>query len=173
MNEHSGFYAIVAVAMVLFSLALRPAAAEKLKFLPIHTAAQRQCLADLVRESRWRDSREVDPETLATAIAAEANLSGGRRRAYFYVFEGPGWCGTIGCPLLIGEVRWGAKCHLLYDGTGFANALREHGGLRPAMDVLRARDHGYRRLYTPCDTRFDGKQYQKLHEECSRLDIPR
>ena len=164
---------MVSVAVVTFGVALRHAAAEKLEFSSIHTAAERQCLSDLLRDSRRRDSREDHAAMMATAIAAEAKLSGDRRKAYFYVFEGPGWCGTIGCPLLIGEVRLGGRCRLLYDGSGFANGLRDGGGFKPLMEVLRARDHGYRRLYTPCDTRFDGRQYRKLHAECSRLDVQR
>jgi hypothetical protein len=166
-------YVTASAAVAVIGLAPNPVAAEKLHFTPIHKTEERHCLADLLQESGWHSSPEFHPEMMATAITAAANLSSDRRKAYFYVFEGPGWCGTIGCPLLIGEVRLGRKCHLLYDGSGFANALREGGGFRPVMDVLRTRDHGYRRLYTPCNTRFDGKQYQKLHEECSRLDIPR
>jgi len=100
---------------------------------------------------------------MATAIVATANLNRDDRKAYFYFFDGPGWCGTIGCTMLIGEARSGGGCRLLYDGSGF----------NTAVEVLRARDHGYRRLYTPCETRFDGKQYQKLRAECCRIDVQR
>jgi hypothetical protein len=171
MNRGGWLYAMASVAIAILDLALRPAAAEKLEFSPIHTAAEKQCLADLLPNSRWRRSPEIHGEMMATAIAAKASLSVDRRTAYFYVFEGPGWCGTIGCTLLIGEVRSGGRCRLLYDGTGFAYALRD--GSEPIIELLRARDHGYRRLYTPCETRFDGRKYQKLRAECSRLDVQR
>jgi hypothetical protein len=170
MNRRMTLYALVAFSIGVIGLP-SPVTAEKLHFLPIHGTEESHCLADLLQESRWDGSPEIS-EMMATAIVAEVHLSGDRRKAYFYVFEGPGWCGTIGCPLLIGEVRSSGGCRLLYDGSGFANALGD-AGLRPAMEVLRARDHGYRRLYTPCDTRFDGKQYQKLHAECSRIDVQR
>src|SRR5713226_4799635 len=113
MNRRSWLCTRASIAIAIVGFALRPAAAEELEFSPIHTTAERQCLADLLRDSRWRHSREDHAEMMATAMAAEADLSGDRRKAYFYVFEGPGWCGTIGCPLLIGEVRSGGRCHLL------------------------------------------------------------
>jgi hypothetical protein len=163
--------AMASLTIAVFDSAARHIAAEKLNFAPIHMTEERHCLADLLGDSDWRYTPQFHPEMMATAIAAEANLSRDHRTSYFYVFEGPGWCGTIGCPLLIGEVRSGSRCRLLYDGTGFAHALRD--GFEPIIEVIRARDHGYRRLYTPCETRFDGRQYQKLRAECSRLDVPR
>jgi hypothetical protein len=173
MNKRMMLYAMALSTIAAVDLAAQPVAAEKLRFTPIHKTGERYCLTALLKESHWRTSPQFHSEMMATAKVATADLDGARRKAYFYIFDGDGWCGTIGCPLLIGEVRLGRKCRLLYDGSGFADALREGGGFRPVMEVLRTRDHGYRRLYTPCDTRFDGKQYQKLHEECSRLDIPR
>jgi hypothetical protein len=80
----------------------------------------------------------------------------------FIFFEDDGWCGTGGCPLLIGEAEARSTCRLLYDGAGFDN-----------ITVLPKRDYGYRRLYTPCEVRFDGRQYQQLHSECPSVDVQR
>lgn len=64
---------------------------------------------------------------------------------------------------MIGERRKDHRCHLLYVSDG-----SEH-----AIVALRRRDHGYRRLYTPCEARFDGKQYRQVHEECPTIDVQR
>lgn len=80
---------------------------------------------------------------------------------YVYVLEdGIEWCGTAGCKLLIAEKGQDGTCHLLYDGVGDTS-----------FTVLRHRDHGYRRIYAPCEARFDGHEYQQLHEECPNLDV--
>jgi hypothetical protein len=42
-----------------------------------------------------------------------------------------------------------------------------------SFTVLRRLDHGYRRIYAPCEARFDGQQYQQLHEDCPNPDVPR
>ncbi len=65
--------------------------------------------------------------------------------------------------MLIGERRIDGKCHLLDEGNG-------SGG---EVVVLKRRDHGYRRLLTPCKIYFDGKWYQQIHEECLNADIHR
>ncbi len=78
------------------------------------------------------------------------------------MIEGEGWCGTGGCPLLIGEVRKKNTCRLLYDDAGFDN-----------ISVLPRRDHGYYRLYRPCEVRFDGRHYRQLHPECPTVDVQR
>jgi hypothetical protein len=139
-----------------------PVAAEKLRFVPIHGTDERRCLADLIA-GRWNYSPEVHPEMMATAKLATANLHGVRRRGFFYLFDGRGWCGTAGCILLIGEARPGASCRLLYEVSGFEGAI----------ETLRVSDHGYRRLYTPCETRFNGKEYWPVREECPTLDVQR
>jgi hypothetical protein len=55
----------------------------------------------------------------------------------------------------------GAVCHEIYDGAGF-----EH-----ATSVLAKRDHGHRRLYTPGEVRFDGRQCQQMRDECPNAVI--
>jgi hypothetical protein len=61
--------------------------------------------------------------------------------------------------MMIGEVRRD-RCRMLYgydsDGT---------------FTVLRERDHGYRRFWSPCEARFDGRQYQLLHETCPNAEV--
>jgi hypothetical protein len=91
-----------------------------------------------------------------------ALLNNEGRPDYVFLFEADGWCGTAGCPLLIGELERGGACHLLYDGMG-----------DKSFTVLRRLDHGYRRIYAPCEARFDGRQYQQLHEDCPNPDVPR
>ena len=99
---------------------------------------------------------------LAAAKVAPAYLNGNGRKDYFYLIEGEGWCGSAGCKLLIGETRRDGICRLLYDDDGLDN-----------ISLLRQRDHGYRRLYTPCEVRFDGRQYQQLHPACPTVDVQR
>jgi hypothetical protein len=57
----------------------------------------------------------------------------------------------------------GAVCHEIYDGAGF-----EH-----ATSVLAKRDHGHRRLYTPGEVRFDGRQCQQMRDGCPNAVIHR
>lgn len=65
--------------------------------------------------------------------------------------------------MLIGEVGAKGECHEIYHGAGF----------EAAITVLRKRDHGYRRLYTPCELRFDGREYDQIHEDCPTIDVQR
>ena len=62
---------------------------------------------------------------------------------------------------MIGELEKNGTCRLLYDNAA------------DGLFVLRRRDHGYRRIWTPCEARFDGHQYQQLHEDCPNPDVPR
>jgi hypothetical protein len=39
--------------------------------------------------------------------------------------------------------------------------------------VLQQRDHGHRRLYTPCEARFDGHRYLQLHPQCPTVGVRR
>jgi hypothetical protein len=41
------------------------------------------------------------------------------------------------------------------------------------VTILDRRDHGYRRLYAPCELYFDGRQYQQAREECPNDDVRR
>jgi hypothetical protein len=152
-------------ALLCFGLSMLltlPASAEKLRFSKALDDGERHCLDEIIRKSDWAYSPEFWSEMKRIAEVARAHLSSKGYPAYFFLFEGDGWCGTGGCPLLIAETRGGETCRLLYDDSGFSN-----------IDVLRRRDHGYRRLYTPCEVRFDGRHYQQLHPECPSLDVQR
>jgi hypothetical protein len=99
---------------------------------------------------------------LQVAQVAKARLNDKGFVDYIYVMvDGIDWCGTAGCQMLIGELRPNGTCRLLYDATGDRS-----------FTVLGARDHGYRRIYAPCEARFDGHRYQQLREDCPSLDVP-
>jgi hypothetical protein len=94
------------------------------------------------------------------ARVAHAKLNHNRSRAFVYLFEDIGWCGSAGCALLIGEAHNNGLCHILYDGYGWYS-----------FTVLNTRDYGYRRLYLPCEARFDGRRYQQLNPDCPSAKI--
>ena len=97
---------------------------------------------------------------ISIAEVATTRLNESGRTDYVYLFEADGWCGTAGCLLLIGEVQPDGACRLLYNEVG-----------DKSFTVLRRRDHGYRRIYAPCEARFDGRQYQQVREECPNPDL--
>ncbi len=107
-------------------------------------------------------SRTERSELTATASVGRADLNGDGRKEYFYLFDDIGWCGSIGCALLIGQRQSDGVCHLLFSGSGWYTA-----------EVLRPRDHRYHRLYLPCEARFDGKRYRQLHPECPTVAVQR
>ena len=82
-------------------------------------------------------------------------------KQYIYMMEFS--CGTAGCTMLIGETGHDGTCHELFAGSGFKHAI----------EVLRKRDHGYRRLCTPCEVRFDGHEYPQVRWQCPTLKIQR
>jgi hypothetical protein len=124
---------------------------------------ERQCLAELIHASDWwKYTPQFADEMMRIAKVARTDLNGKDHTAYLFLFEGGAWCGTAGCPMLIGERQSDGRCHLLYDGNGVDKII-----------VLRARDHGYRRLYLPCQVRFDGRYYQQLHPVCPTVDVQR
>jgi hypothetical protein len=143
---------------------LSPAgAAEKLSFRKKLETLERQCLAELIHASDWwKYTPQFADEMMRIAKVARTDLNGKDHTAYLYLFEDGSWCGTAGCPMLIGERQSDGRCRLLCDGNGVDRIL-----------VLRARDHGYRRLYLPCEVRFDGRQYQQLREECPNPNVAR
>jgi hypothetical protein len=108
------------------------------------------------------ESKKERRELTATASVGRIDLNGYGRNGYIYLFENIGWCGSAGCALLIGERQADGSCQLLFSGSGSHTAT-----------VRRPRDHGYHRLYLPCEVRFDGRQYQQLHPECPTVDIQR
>ena len=76
--------------------------------------------------------------------------------------------------MLIGEADKQGACHEIYSGSGDSRKPKlTDTGFDPVMEVLRRRDHGYRRLYTPCELRFDGHEYQQIHDECPTIDVQR
>jgi len=122
---------------------------------------QMQCLVRLLDTSRWKFSSDLHKQMLSIAQVATVVLNNKGRADYIFVFEADGWCGTAGCPLLIGEVRADGTCGLLYDEAGGKSFI-----------VLSRRDHGYLRIYAPCEARFDGHRYQQVREDCPSLDVP-
>jgi hypothetical protein len=116
----------------------------------------------LTKSERHLSSDERN-EFIGAAVVARVNLKGASRNDFVFVFEVHGYCGSAGCASLIGERRPDGHCHLLSEGDGAGDVV----------EVLNRRDHGYRRLYMPCEFRFDGKQYQQVREECPTLDIRR
>jgi hypothetical protein len=133
--------------------------AQELSFSEKLNAAQTTCLRRLLNVT-W--TAQFRREMMEIGQVGTALLNNEGRPDYVFLFEADGWCGTAGCPLLIGELERGGACHLLYDGMG-----------DKSFTVLRRLDHGYRRIYAPCEARFDGQQYQQLHEDCPNPDVPR
>lgn len=138
-------------------------ASENLVFQTKLEPEENKCLAELIRASNWwRYTPQFADELLRIAKVARANLNGKKQAAYLYLFEDGGWCGSAGCPMLIGERQADGRCGLLYDGNGIGR-----------VTVLRSREHGYRRLYLPCEVRFDGRHYQQIRPGCPTVDVQR
>ena len=138
-------------------------AAKEIQLSKRITSAESLCLRELLREDHVYTTSvgEID-KLIGEASVARADLQGNRRRrAFIFVVEDIGYCGSAGCMLLIGERRPDGKCHLLAGANGA-------GGY---VTVLRRRDHGYRRLYAPCELYFDGTQYQQVREECPNANV--
>lgn len=100
---------------------------------------------------------------MAAARVSRADLNWDRRKEYFFVIRDFASCGTAGCSTLIAEADSEGTCHEIYSGAGHESAVT----------VLRRRDHGYRRLYTPCEVRFDGRRYEQVRWQCPTLLIRR
>ena len=140
------------------------AQAQMLTFAKEKNADQADCLRQILRNSRWQKYPNLPSEMIKIAEVATTMLNNKGLTDYIYILkDGVDWCGTAGCKLFIAERLRNGNCRrLLYEAAGDTT-----------FTVLRRRDHGYRRIYTPCEARFDGQEYQKLHEECPRLDVPR
>lgn len=153
----------VAALIVLTDAAASASSAEKIVFKNSLTVGDRLCLTDLLRTGYQRVSPEDHREMIEAAKVGRADLKGDGRKWYLFYIEIRGYCGSAGCKLLMGEPRKDGTCREIYNGAGF----------RHAVTVLPKRDHGYRRLYTPCEIRFDGRQYDLVREECPTLDVQR
>jgi hypothetical protein len=127
------------------------------------TASDRRCLAEILRTGHWRLMPEFHQDMAVAAVVARPDLKGSGQKEYIFVINDFASCGTAGCSMLIGELRGDGACHEIYSGAGSEEV----------MTVLRQRDHGYRRLYTPCELRFDGHEYQQVHDECPTIDVQR
>ena len=151
-------------AACLNLLSFRSVAEEELSLHRRMTADEWRCFGELFRA---RPFDYVSAEEL-TKFAAEtkvgrADLKGNRQRHFIFLTEDSGYCGTAGCMMLIGERRRDGRCHLLDEGHGDGDAVI----------LLDRRDHGYRRLLTPCEIYFDGKWYRQVREECPNADVHR
>jgi hypothetical protein len=134
---------------------------QKLSWSKRLTIEDVRCLNELIRGSHYADVTADERHKLARTVrVSHTDLNGSRRKNYIYLFDNIGWCGSAGCTVLIGE-RWADRlCHLLYSGSGWFTAT-----------LLSQRDHGYHRLYLPCEIRFDGRQYQDVHEDCPNANV--
>lgn len=138
----------------LWAFSGRAAAAEQLSFSKRLTSAQTHCLDDLLSSPDWTGAPDEKDKLESDAQVAAATLGQNGRTQYIYLFENSGYCGSAGCLMMIGEAR-GGVCHMLYDYDGDGS-----------FTVLRKRDHGYHRFWSPCEARYNGRQYQLLHESC-------
>jgi hypothetical protein len=127
------------------------------------TIAAQRCLREILQTGNWRHSPDLQKKMMSVAVSAQANLDGPARKQYIYVMKDFSFCGTAGCSMLIGETSPGGSCHEIYSDAGS----------EVAITVLQQRDHGYRRLLTPCEVRFNGREYEKLHDECPNINVQR
>ena len=122
----------------------------------------RQLRAEMLRDGHWRRSPQFHQVMLATAAAARVDLKGNGPKHVIFVMTDFSFCGTAGCSMLIGEERHNGTCHEVYDGSASPTRLLCCGNAIMATA-----------LYTPCELRFDGHEYQQIHEECPTIDVQR
>jgi hypothetical protein len=164
MNSQAASRCLVFLNVTFLSLVITCGAhAQRLQWSKSLTADETRCLTELLHASHWTGAPSEEVHELITAArVSHAHLDGDGRTDYVYLFDDIGWCGSAGCALVIGEAPKHGECHLLYDGYGWYT-----------FTVLRPRDKGYRRLYLPCEARFNGSQYQQLRAECPNVDVQR
>lgn len=153
---------VLMLSVDLVVLSQSVADARALDFSRDLTEDQTRCLSQLLVVSDWKYSPRFHKEMMSIAQVATTELDRRGSKSFVYLFEESGWCGTAGCSMLIGEPERDGSCRLLYDGMG-----------ETSFTVLQRRDHGYRRIYAPCEARFDGHEYQQVHEECPNPDVHR
>ncbi len=157
MNSLAAVFAIISCCSALIATSSR---GERLLWSRELGARDLQCVNSLIRGSHFADvTPEERRDLIMAARVSRAQLDGDHRKGYFFLFDNIGWCGSAGCALLIGEGPTGGACRLLFSGSGWYTAT-----------VLPWRDHGYHRLYLPCEARYDGRQYQQVHPECPNVD---
>jgi hypothetical protein len=164
MNRvRAGAYGALFLAVYLGFFSAVCIAAEKVRLSRALTVAELQCLGELLQQHfvHYPPASEI-AEIIAKTKAGGTDLNGDGRREFVYLISQPGYCGSAGCWMLIGERRRDGKCHIFDSGNGDGGVL-----------VLNRRDHGYRHLYTPCEIYFDGHQYQQMREECPNAVIHR
>lgn len=137
------------------------ASTQLLTFSDRPDQGQMSCLREIIQDSAWSDDPKACSDMKKFVQVATSLLNDKGRTDYIYiVMDGIDWCGTAGCQLLIGEVRPNGPCRLLYEGAGDT-----------VFTVLSRRDHDYRRIYTPCEARFAGREYQQVRDECPNPDV--
>ena len=154
---------VASALLIVLGMIGSTSSAEEIQLRKSLTTAERRCLAEILRTGYWRIMPEFHRKMLDAAVVARPDLKENGQREYIFTIADFEFCGTAGCSLLIGEVGKDGSCHEIYDGSGSGDA----------MTVLRKRDHGYRRLYTPCELRFDGHEYQQVHNECPTINVQR
>ena len=165
MNRtRAGAYSVLLLVVCLGFFSAACAAAEKVRLSKALTAAEVRCLNERLRQYfvRYPSANEI-AEIIAKTTAGRADLNGDGGSEFIYLINHPGYCGSAGCWMLIGERRRDGECHVLASGNGDEGEIF----------VLNRRDHGYRRLYTPCEIYFDGHQYQQVREECPNAVVHR
>ena len=166
MNKWRGIIAyMISVLIASVALGTAESIAEQIHLTDTLSRDDAKCLLELLgaRYSYHGDHSAEISELSRSAKVGRASLSDRKYKAYIFLFENTGWCGSAGCLLIVGEKRSDSHCHLLY----------ESDGTEKAIEALRRRDHGYRRLYTPCEARFDGREYRQIHWNCPTIDIQR
>ena len=139
-------------------------AAERIQLHKGVTPEEARCFRELFRERQfdYASPGEID-NFIAETEAGRADLTGLGQNEFIFVVHDIGYCGSAGCMMLIGKQSRDNKCHMLAEASS-------DGG---EVVVLRRRDHGYRRLYAPCELYFDGRQYQQVREKCPNADVRR
>jgi hypothetical protein len=167
MNKPRRVRAFVISVLIGAAVAVVGARAETqaIRLTDALSSDEASCLSELLRAhfDYPGDHSDEISELSRHAKVGRARLSVQRNAAYVFLFQNSGWCGSAGCLLIVGERRKDNRCHLLYESDGSEQAI----------EVLGERDHGYRRIYTPCEARFDGRRYQQVREECPTIDVQR
>lgn len=153
--------ALLVSNLSLFLLRPECIAAETIKLHKRITGQEMRCFQELFRERPLQYSVGELSKFITETEGGRADLKGDGRYEFIFVVHDIGYCGSAGCMMLIGERHHDGTCHLIADAGS-------DGG---EVTVLGRRDHGYRRLYAPCELYFDGRQYQQVHEECPNVDV--